>query len=83
LQILGETTDSTYIQLPTQGSALANLLISTLTGNLVEQQLLLEMNSVSEKLNKLIQIFRRESILLEEIPSIPAPYLLGTEISLN
>jgi Lon protease-like protein len=83
LRILGETTDSTYIQLPTQGSALANLLISTLTGNLVEQQLLLEMNSVSEKLNKLIQIFRRESILLEEIPSIPAPYLLGTEISLN
>jgi Lon protease-like protein len=83
LQTLGETTEATYVQLPTQASALANLLISTLSGNLIEQQLLLEMNSVSEKLYKLIQIFRRESILLETIPSIPAPYLIGAEISLN
>jgi uncharacterized protein len=83
LTIIGEVTEATYVQLPTQGGALANLLISTLIGNLPEQQLLLEMNYVSEKLDKLTQIFKRETRLIETMPSIPAPYLTGSEISLN
>jgi uncharacterized protein len=83
LRVIGETTEAAYAQLPNQAGALANLLITTLTGNLPEQQQLLEMNSAKEKLSKLIKIFNRESILLEEIPSIPAPYLTGFSISLN
>ncbi|MGA1099358.1 MAG: hypothetical protein ACO3T4_02475, partial [Candidatus Nanopelagicales bacterium] len=63
--------------------ALANLLIATLTGNTLEQQRLLEMNSAEEKLKKLITIFNRESILLQTVPSIPAPYLTGVSLSLN
>jgi Lon protease-like protein len=83
LRTMGEVTEVTYARLPTQGSALANLLISTISFNVPEQQFLLEMNNVSDKLNKLTQIFKRESKLLQTIPSIPAPYLTGSEISLN
>ena len=83
LRVIGETTEAAYAQLPSQAGALANLLITTLSGNVQEQQQLLEMNSAKEKLSKLIKIFNRESILLEEIPSIPAPYLTSFSISLN
>lgn len=83
LRVIGETTEAVYAQLPNQAGALANLLITTLNGNLQEQQQLLEMNSAQEKLSKLIKIFNRESVLLQEIPSIPAPYFTGFSISLN
>jgi Lon protease-like protein len=83
LKVIGESTVSVYAQLPSEAPALANLLIATLTGNTLEQQRLLEMNSAEEKLKKLITIFNRESILLQTVPSIPAPYLTGVSLSLN
>lgn len=83
LKVIGESTVSVYAQLPSEASALANLLIATLTGNTFEQQRLLEMNSAEEKLKKLITIFNRESILLQTVPSIPAPYLTGVTLSVN
>lgn len=83
LKTIGEPTESIYAQLPSQGSTLANLLNATLSGNLIEQQAILELSSARAKLNKLITIFNREAVLLESIPSIPAPYLTGVSISLN
>lgn len=83
LKIIGESTASVYSQLPNEAAALANLLIATLTGNILEQQRLLEMNKAEDKLKNLIIIFNREAILLQTVPSIPAPYLTGVSLSLN
>lgn len=83
LQVIGESTASVYSQLPSEAAALANLLIATLTGNLLEQQRLLEMDKADDKLKNLITIFNREAILLQTVPSIPAPYLTGVSLSLN
>lgn len=83
LTVIGESNASIYAQLPNEASALANLLIATLTGNVIEQQRLLEMNSAEEKLQSLITIFNREAVLLQTVPSIPAPYLTGVSLSLN
>jgi len=83
LRIIGESTASVYSQLPNEAGPLANLLSATLTGNILEQQKLLEMNSVEEKLKTLTVIFKREAILLQTVPSIPAPYLTGISLSLN
>ena len=75
--------DNASQKLPDTPSSLSFLLTSLLPINNLEKQGLLEIDDANERLKKVLKIINRETILMQEIPSVPAPFLTKTKISLN
>ena len=75
--------DNASQKLPDTPSSLSFLLTSLLPINNLEKQNLLEIDDPNVRLKKVLKIITRETILMQEIPSVPAPFLTKTKISLN
>ncbi|MEY3387516.1 MAG: hypothetical protein RI944_289 [Actinomycetota bacterium] len=75
--------DNASQKLPDTPTSLSFLLASLLPINNLEKQTLLELDNPNERLKKVLKIINRETILMQEIPSVPAPFLTKTKISLN
>lgn len=75
--------DNASQKLPDTPSSLSFLLASLLPINNLEKQNLLEIDDPNVRLKKVLRIINRETILMQEIPSVPAPFLTKTKISLN
>ena len=70
-------------KLPDNPSSLSFLLASLLPINNLEKQNLLEIDDPNLRLKQVLKIINRETILMQEIPSIPAPFLNRSTISPN
>jgi Lon protease-like protein len=75
--------DNASQKLPDTPSSLSFLLTSLLPINNLEKQGLLEIDDANVRLKNVLKIINRETILMQEIPSVPAPFLTKTKISLN
>lgn len=83
MMMLDADNENTSQKLPDTPSSLSFLLASLLPINNTEKQSLLELDDPNMRLKKVLQIINRETILMQEIPSVPAPFLTKTKISLN
>jgi hypothetical protein len=70
-------------KLPNSSSELSFLISSLLPINTLDQQKLLETDDALSRLKSVLKIINRETILMQEIPSVPAPFLSRMTISPN
>jgi len=75
--------DNAVDKLPNDPSALSFLIAGFLPLSSNEQQKILEIDNSMQRLKSAMKVINRETILMQEIPSIPTPFLTRVKISPN
>ena len=83
MMMMDADNDNAANDLPNEPSALSFLIAGLLPLTAFEQQDLLNMDDAIVRLKAVMKIINRETILMQEIPSVPAPFLTRVTISPN
>lgn len=83
MMMVDADNDNASRSLPDEPSALSFLIAGLLPLTSIEQQGLLNIDDANLRLKAVMKIINRETILMQEIPSVPAPFLTRVTISPN
>ena len=83
MMMVDADNDNASRSLPDEPSALSFLIAGLLPLTSIEQQSLLNIDDANLRLKAVMKIINRETILMQEIPSVPAPFLTRVTISPN
>ena len=83
MMMIDADNDNSAHDLPSEPSALSFLIGGLLPLTSLEQQSLLNMDDANLRLKAVMKIINRETILMQEIPSVPTPFLTRVTISPN
>jgi hypothetical protein len=83
MMMMDADNDNAANDLPNEPSALSFLIAGLLPLTSFEQQDLLNIDDANVRLKAVMKIINRETILMQEIPSVPAPFLTRVTISPN
>lgn len=83
MMMIDADNDNAAQDLPNEPSALSFLIAALLPLTSIEQQGLLVDDDPNSRLKSVLKIINRETILMQEIPSVPAPFLTRVTISPN
>ena len=83
MMMMDADNDNAANDLPNEPSALSFLIAGLLPLTVFEQQDLLNIDDANVRLKAVMKIINRETILMQEIPSVPAPFLTRVTISPN
>lgn len=83
MMMMDADNDNAANDLPSEPSALSFLIAGLLPLTAFEQQDLLNIDDANVRLKAVMKIINRETILMQEIPSVPAPFLTRVTISPN
>lgn len=83
MMMVDADNDNAANDLPNDPSALSFLIAGLLPLTSFEQQNLLNIDDANLRLKSVMKIINRETILMQEIPSVPAPFLTRVAISPN
>lgn len=83
MMMIDADNDNASRALPDEPSALSFLIAGLLPLTSIEQQGLLNIDDANLRLKAVMKIINRETILMQEIPSVPAPFLTRVTISPN
>ncbi len=83
MMMIDADNDNASRSLPDEPSALSFLIAGLLPLTSIEQQGLLNIDDANLRLKAVMKIINRETILMQEIPSVPAPFLTRVTISPN
>ena len=83
MMMVDADNDNASRALPDEPSALSFLIAGLLPLTSIEQQGLLNIDDANLRLKAVMKIINRETILMQEIPSVPAPFLTRVTISPN
>ena len=83
MMMVDADNDNASRALPDEPSALSFLIAGLLPLTSIEQQSLLNIDDANLRLKAVMKIINRETILMQEIPSVPAPFLTRVTISPN
>ena len=83
MMMVDADNDNASRSLPDEPSALSFLIAGLLPLTSIEQQGILNIDDANLRLKAVMKIINRETILMQEIPSVPAPFLTRVAISPN
>jgi Lon protease-like protein len=83
MMMVDADNDNASRSLPDEPSALSFLIAGLLPLTSIEQQGLLNIDDANLRLKAVMKIINRETILMQEIPSVPAPFLTRVTVSPN